>query len=97
MRFAYHVTNDVVHTGTFSLPDGCESDVESHGGDEVFYVLEGVVSVIGLGGQRPPASKREAGCTGTRGSGQLWNPLQLGRKRLKIQPTLFEKSQLLTG
>jgi len=43
---SFHVSNDFLHSGTFALPGDFESDVESHKGDEVFYVLEGTVSVV---------------------------------------------------
>lgn len=52
------ISNDFIHFGSLTIPGGIVSDVETHEGDEVFYVLEGTVSVIiGSEGENPSVSK----------------------------------------
>lgn len=47
MLVSFAVSNDFIHFGTMMIPAGVTSDPEIHGrGDEVFYVLEGTVSVV---------------------------------------------------
>ena len=45
---SFAVSNDFIHFGSMTIPAGVLSDPEVHRGDEVFYVLEGSVSVIVL-------------------------------------------------
>ena len=43
---SFAVSNDFIHFGSMTIPAGVLSDPEVHGGDEVFYVLQGSVSVL---------------------------------------------------
>jgi quercetin dioxygenase-like cupin family protein len=52
---SFFVSNDLMHEGMMTLPPGGHSDVESHAGDEVIYVLEGVLVMrIHSDGQTSP-------------------------------------------
>ena len=46
MLVSFAVSNDFIHFGLMDIPAGVLTDEEVHQGDEVFYVLEGSVSVI---------------------------------------------------
>lgn len=50
MYVVLYVSNDLLHVGEFVIPAGGPSvrasDIEDHKGDEVFYVVEGPVSVF---------------------------------------------------
>ncbi|MBI2844843.1 MAG: cupin domain-containing protein [Armatimonadetes bacterium] len=46
MLVSFAVSNDFIHAGVITIPGRFESDVESHGGDELIYVAEGSVSVV---------------------------------------------------
>lgn len=43
---SFFVSNEIIHTGTMTIPGFRESASEVHQGDEVFCVLDGAVSVI---------------------------------------------------
>ncbi len=45
MLASFFVSNDLMHEGMLTLPPGSHSDVESHAGDEVLFVLEGTLVV----------------------------------------------------
>jgi len=46
MLVSFAVSNDFIHFGSLTIPSGVKTDPEVHQGDEVFYVLEGSVSVV---------------------------------------------------
>ena len=46
MLVSFAVSNDFIHFGSMTIPGGLITDPEVHLGDEVFYVLEGSVSVV---------------------------------------------------
>ena len=46
MLVSFAVSNDFIHFGLMTIPSGVVTDPEVHSGDEVFYVLEGSISVI---------------------------------------------------
>jgi mannose-6-phosphate isomerase-like protein (cupin superfamily) len=43
---SFYVSNDFIHVGTMTLGANQVSDFEQHKGDEVFYVIQGTVSVL---------------------------------------------------
>ena len=53
----FFVSNDYLHVGTMDIPANGLSDFEVHKGDEVFCVLDGVVSLLV---QDPAPKKRGA-------------------------------------
>lgn len=46
MLVSFAVSNDFIHFGSMDIPAGVLTDQEVHQGDEVFYVLEGSISII---------------------------------------------------
>ena len=46
MLVSFAVSNDFIHFGSLTVPAGVKTDPEVHKGDEVFYVLEGSISVV---------------------------------------------------
>lgn len=47
MLVSFAVSNDFIHFGSMTIPGGTTTDPETHEhGDEVFYVLEGPVSIV---------------------------------------------------
>lgn len=46
MLVSFAVSNDFIHFGLMTIPSGVLTDPEVHNGDEVFYVLEGSISVL---------------------------------------------------
>jgi mannose-6-phosphate isomerase-like protein (cupin superfamily) len=46
MLVSFAVSNDFIHFGSMTIAGGVITDSERHAGDEVFYVLEGVISVV---------------------------------------------------
>lgn len=46
MLVSFAVSNDFIHFGSMTIPAGEPTDPEVHKGDEVFYVLEGSISII---------------------------------------------------
>jgi len=46
MLVSFAVSNDFIHFGSMTIPAGVLTDQETHNGDEVFYVLEGTISVV---------------------------------------------------
>lgn len=46
MLVSFAVSNDFIHFGLMTIPSGVLTDLEVHNGDEVFYVLEGSISVL---------------------------------------------------
>jgi mannose-6-phosphate isomerase-like protein (cupin superfamily) len=43
---SFYVSNDFIHVGTMTIGANQVSDFEQHEGDEVFYVIQGTVSVL---------------------------------------------------